>query len=379
MTAAPGTVRLEQGDDRRARLASRSCSMSDIGPPLVRRYRGSGLAAGSVRRPRSRPSPRRRRRRPTGSRLSSTRRTASGSGPAASGDHPVGADVVDADPDRGPGSAQVADPRAEHPSGARRASARRRVRRAGRAGSGPGASGSRRRRSGRAGGASGGWRTGRAGLCGSRRARPPAGRGAREASVHHCCIHCAAGVVGHRLGHGLMTARRAGVGQQRVGAVEQPELAVFVRVDVVGQGGAGLVPLRPSGGEGAAEHPLVERLRADRAAVVDARALPRRVRRSSGVVRGVIRSTTVVTHETDRSIQSARAGSTSSARSRTTRAATAPLPGRLSQGTSVSGPASACAAGGAARGQPGRCGVHDRGRVAAQGRDVRLHPGVVAV
>ena len=65
------------------------------------------------------------------------------------------------------------------------------------------------------------------------------------------------------------------------------------------------------------------------------------VRASSGVVFGVIRSTTVVTYDTDPSSQPASPGSTSSARSRTTRWAIAPLSGRLSHGITARGPASA--------------------------------------
>ena len=152
----------------------RSWTMSDIGPPLVR-LRGSGLgqAAFGVRRHRLHHVV-------VGSHrgVEAVQHSADRVGQRARRErhHPVGMHVVDADPDLGPGSAQVADPRPQRAGGARRASVRRRVRRGGRAGSGPGASGSRRRRSGRAGGASGGWRTGRAGLCGSCRAHPPAGR-----------------------------------------------------------------------------------------------------------------------------------------------------------------------------------------------------------
>ena len=65
------------------------------------------------------------------------------------------------------------------------------------------------------------------------------------------------------------------------------------------------------------------------------------VRRSSGVVRGVIRSTIVVTVATDSRIQPSKPGSTSPAMSWSTRVSAAPLCGRLSHGTSVSGPASA--------------------------------------
>jgi hypothetical protein len=59
------------------------------------------------------------------------------------------------------------------------------------------------------------------------------------------------------------------------------------------------------------------------------------------VVAGVIRSTIVVTKETFPRIQSASAGSTSSARPVTTRAVSAPLSGRLSQDTIATGPAPA--------------------------------------
>ena len=56
-----------------------------------------------------------------------------------------------------------------------------------------------------------------------------------------------AGVVGDGLGDGLVPAGGAGVGQQRVRAVEQPELAVLVGLDVVGDRGAGAVPARAAG------------------------------------------------------------------------------------------------------------------------------------
>ena len=62
-----------------------------------------------------------------------------------------------------------------------------------------------------------------------------------------------------------------GVGEQRVGAVEQPQLAVLERLDVVGERRAGVLPARPPGRERAAEHPFAERLGDDRRAVVDAR------------------------------------------------------------------------------------------------------------
>ncbi len=68
-----------------------------------------------------------------------------------------------------------------------------------------------------------------------------------------------------RLGDGRVAAGRPGVGQQRVGAVEQPELAVLERLDVVGERGAGVLPARAPARERAAEHPLAERLGDDRA------------------------------------------------------------------------------------------------------------------
>ncbi|GGL04310.1 hypothetical protein GCM10012284_43670 [Mangrovihabitans endophyticus] len=64
----------------------------------------------------------------------------------------------------------------------------------------------------------------------------------------------------------------------------------------------------------------------------------RTTRRSSSVVCGVIRSTMVVTNDTESRIQVLSAGSASPAMSATTRAVRAPLPGRLSHGTTASGP-----------------------------------------
>src|SRR3712207_1830872 len=63
--------------------------------------------------------------------------------------------------------------------------------------------------------------------------------------------------------------------------------------------------------------------------------------RSASTGSGVIRSTMVVATDTCCSSQPGSDGSTAPARSRSTAASTAPLSGRLSQGTSVSGPASA--------------------------------------
>ena len=62
---------------------------------------------------------------------------------------------------------------------------------------------------------------------------------------------------------------------------------------------------------------------------------------SSAVGSGVIRSTMVVAKPTVSTIHAARSGSTRSASSRTTRATAAPFSGRLSHGTTVSGPAPA--------------------------------------
>jgi hypothetical protein len=64
-------------------------------------------------------------------------------------------------------------------------------------------------------------------------------------------------------------------------------------------------------------------------------------RMSSSVVAGVMRSTMVVTNDTLSRIQLANGPYTRSARSVTTSAVTAPLSGRLSHGTTVSGPAPA--------------------------------------
>ena len=66
-----------------------------------------------------------------------------------------------------------------------------------------------------------------------------------------------------------------------------------------------------------------------------------RARTSSGVVRGVIRSTTLETYVTEVAIHSTRVGSTRSASSATTRETASALLGRLSHGTRVIGPASA--------------------------------------
>jgi hypothetical protein len=62
-------------------------------------------------------------------------------------------------------------------------------------------------------------------------------------------------------------------------------------------------------------------------------------RTSSSVVRGVIRSTMVVTNDTCSRIQAASAGSAASASSVTTRSVAGPLPGTLSQETTASEPA----------------------------------------
>ena len=61
------------------------------------------------------------------------------------------------------------------------------------------------------------------------------------------------------LGHGGVAAELSGVGQQGVGAVEEPEFAVLVGLDVRDEHGAGVFPARPPGGEVAAEDPVVER------------------------------------------------------------------------------------------------------------------------
>ena len=66
--------------------------------------------------------------------------------------------------------------------------------------------------------------------------------------------------VGDGVGHGLVAADAAGVSQQRVCAVEQPELALLERREVVDDLGARLLPSRPSGRERPAEDPLGERL-----------------------------------------------------------------------------------------------------------------------
>ena len=108
--------------------------------------------------------------------------------------------------------------------------------------------------------------------------------------------------------------------------VEQPQLAMLVRRDVVGKRRAGNLPAGPSGRELPAEHPLVERLADHRAAVVEPG------RRTHGAVHppggaGVIRSTMVVTTATESVEPGRQVSSTSWARSRTTRSASAPLPG----------------------------------------------------
>lgn len=78
---------------------------------------------------------------------------------------------------------------------------------------------------------------------------------------------CAADGVGHGLGDGGVAAQRCGVGEQGVGAVEQPEFALLVRGDVGDEPGARLVPCRSSGRELAVEHPFAERLGDDRGGV----------------------------------------------------------------------------------------------------------------
>ena len=101
--------------------------------------------------------------------------------------------------------------------------------------------------------------------------------------------------------------------------------------------------------------------------------------RSSGVVRGVIRSTIVVTKETDAAIHSARPGSTISARSPTTRASDRAVAGQVVAGDEGERAGVGAAAGRATGDQPRGRGAHGRGEIAAQGLDVGADLGAVPV
>ncbi len=96
--------------------------------------------------------------------------------------------------------------------------------------------------------------------------------------------------------------------------------------------------------------------------------------RSSSVVRGVIRSTIVVTNETLATTQASSNGSTARARSPTTRAAIAPLSGTLSLGTIAISPGLGGAAGEQPCGEPAGSRRDDAcGRVLPEGGDVFGH------
>jgi hypothetical protein len=71
-----------------------------------------------------------------------------------------------------------------------------------------------------------------------------------------------------------------------VRTVEQPQLALFERRDVVDEHRTGLLPARPTAGEVPAEHPLGERLGGHRARVVHAELPAYDVGGVGGRVRG---------------------------------------------------------------------------------------------
>ncbi len=144
-------------------------------------------------------------------------------------------------------------------------------------------------------------------------------------------------------------------------------LRCSIRGDVVGEGGAGVLPAGPPGGEGAAEHPLAERLGDDRAVGRRSPVALATVAMSSGVGRGVIRSTMVVTIDS-RLRRASRPG-----RGRPARPGRATHPGgdRAVAGQVVAGHQGdrsgvGPAAGGEPGDQPGRRRADRRGEVAAQ-------------
>ena len=92
--------------------------------------------------------------------------------------------------------------------------------------------------------------------------------------------------VGDRLLDGLVAADRRGVGHERVRPVEQPQLAVLPRHDVVDEPRPDGVPLRAALRELPGEHPLDVGLGDDRDGVVHPGPLPHRLAVVVGGVRG---------------------------------------------------------------------------------------------
>ena len=91
------------------------------------------------------------------------------------------------------------------------------------------------------------------------------------------------------LGHRGVAAQLPGIGQERVGAVEEPQLPVFVRLDLVHEHRAGVFPPRASGREVPAEHPVAERLgHHGRVVAVAARGLHRGEVRFRGARRDAV-------------------------------------------------------------------------------------------
>ncbi len=80
--------------------------------------------------------------------------------------------------------------------------------------------------------------------------------------------------VGDGVGHGLVPAERPGIRQERVGAVEQPQLAGLEGPHVLDERRAGRLPGGATCRERPGEHPLRERLGRHRLGVVDP-CLPR--------------------------------------------------------------------------------------------------------
>ena len=69
-----------------------------------------------------------------------------------------------------------------------------------------------------------------------------------------------AGRIIHRLRNGGVTAGAAGIGEQAVTSVEQPQLSLLERHDVGDETGAGRLPSGPTAWELAGQYPLAERL-----------------------------------------------------------------------------------------------------------------------
>ena len=76
-----------------------------------------------------------------------------------------------------------------------------------------------------------------------------------------------AGGVGDGVGDRRVPGEEAGVREDRVRAVEQPQLAELPRLDVVDEPGAGALPVGTPGREVARQHPVAERLGDDRCGV----------------------------------------------------------------------------------------------------------------